>query len=135
MRSTSVKNTYDYIVVGAGSAGCVLANRLSEDPEISVLLVEAGPEDRSVFLKMPSAFAHAMNSWKYDWNYIGDPEPYLENRQLSCPRGRVLGGSSSINAMCFVRGHRLDFDCWAKATGFKNWSYKNCLPYFKKLET
>jgi len=129
------KKTYDYIVVGAGSAGCVLANRLSEDPEISVLLVEAGPEDRSVFLKMPSAFAHAMNSWKYDWNYIGDPEPYLENRQLSCPRGRVLGGSSSINAMCFVRGHRLDFDCWAKATGFKNWSYKNCLPYFKKLET
>ena len=129
------KNTYDYIVVGAGTAGCVLANRLSEDPEVSVLLVEAGPEDRSVFLKMPSAFAHAMNSWKYDWNYISDPEPYLENRQLSCPRGRVLGGSSSINAMCFVRGHRLDFDCWARATGFKHWSYKNCLPYFKKLET
>jgi len=129
------KNTYDYIVVGAGSAGCVLANRLSEDPEISVLLVEAGPEDSSVFLKMPSAFAHAMNSWKYDWSYMGDPEPNLGNRQLSCPRGKVLGGSSSINAMCFVRGHRLDFDYWAKVTGFKHWSYKNCLPYFKKLET
>ncbi len=129
------KNTYDYIVVGAGSAGCVLANRLSEDPENSVLLVEAGPADSSVFLKMPSAFAHAMNSWKYDWNYMGDPEPNLGNRQLSCPRGRVLGGSSSINAMCFVRGHRLDFDSWAKATGFKYWAYNDCLPYFKKLET
>ncbi len=131
----TLNNAYDYIVVGAGSAGCVLANRLSEDSEVSVLLVEAGPKDNSIFLKMPSAFAHAMNSWKYDWNYMGDPEPNLGNRQLPCPRGRVLGGSSSINAMCFVRGHRLDFDGWAKVTGFDNWSYNNCLPYFKKLET
>ena len=83
------KKTYDYIVVGAGSAGCVLANRLSEDPEVSVLLVEAGPADRSVFLKMPSAFAHAMNSWKYDWNYIGDPEPCLLYTSPS-PRDRSL---------------------------------------------
>lgn len=129
------EKTYDYIIVGAGSAGCVLANRLSQDPTVAVLLVDAGPVDRSVFLKMPSAFAYAINSCKYDWNYLGEPEPFLDHRQLSCPRGRVLGGSSSINAMCFVRGHPLDFDGWSETSGFDNWSYENCLPYFRKLET
>ena len=130
-----IHGEFDYIIVGAGSAGCVLAHRLSEDPSISVLLVESGPRDNSIFLKMPTAFAHAIESGKYDWHYVGEPEPYLDGRQLACPRGKVLGGSSSINAMCFVRGHPLDFDGWANETGYPHWSFQHCLPYFKKMET
>ena len=126
---------FDYIIVGAGSAGCVLANRLSADSGVSVLLIEAGNIDSSLFIKMPTAFAYAISSQKFDWNYMGEPEPYLNNRQLACPRGRVLGGSSSINAMCFVRGHRLDFDHWASLSGYASWSFENCLPYFRKLES
>jgi choline dehydrogenase len=125
---------YDFLIVGAGSAGCVLANRLSADPQCSVLLIEAGGLDRSLMLKMPAAFAYAISNSAFDWGYIGEPEPYIGNRRLDCPRGRVVGGSSSINAMCFVRGHPLDFDRWAKETGFEYWSYKNCLPYFRKME-
>jgi choline dehydrogenase len=130
-----LKKQFDYIIVGAGSAGCVLANRLSADPGVSVLLVEAGPQDSSLLIRMPTAFAYAISSQKFDWNYPGESEPYLDNRQLNCPRGKVLGGSSSINAMCFVRGHRFDFDNWAQDSGYENWSYKYCLPYFKKLES
>ena len=129
-----MEKEYDFIIVGAGSAGCVLANRLSADPQRTVLLIEAGGLDKSLILKMPAAFAYAINDPAFDWGYIGEPEPYIENRRLDCPRGKVVGGSSSINAMCFVRGHAGDYERWAAETGFKTWSYDNCLPYFRKME-
>ncbi len=127
------KQSFDYVIVGAGSAGCVLANRLSEDPDISVLLIEAGGSDRSIFIQMPTALSIPMNTKKYNWHYESLPEPGLNGRRMHCPRGKVLGGSSSINGMVYVRGHAEDFDEW-EALGAKNWAYRHCLPYFKKLE-
>lgn len=126
---------YDYIIVGAGSAGCVLANRLTEDAETTVLLVEVGPGDNSWMLQMPAAFSRPLNSERFNWAYKTLPEPHLDNRVLDCPRGRVLGGSSSINGMAYVRGNALDFDRWAEETGDPQWSYAHCLPYFMKAET
>ena len=126
---------FDYIIVGAGSAGCVLANRLTEPSENEVLLLEAGPADRSLFIHMPSAFAYPLAGTKYNWAYETEPEPGMDGRRMSCPRGRVLGGSSSINGMVYVRGHALDYDQWAEAKGLEHWSYAHCLPYFKKAET
>ncbi|GLQ32193.1 choline dehydrogenase [Litoribrevibacter albus] len=125
---------YDYIIVGAGSAGCVLANRLSEDPNVSVLLLETGGSDRSIFIQMPTALSIPMNTEKYAWQFETDAEPYLDNRKMHCPRGKVLGGSSSINGMVYVRGHAKDFDEWAEH-GAQEWDYAHCLPYFKKAET
>ncbi len=125
---------FDYIVVGAGSAGCVLANRLSEDGKCSVLLLENGGSDRSIFIQMPTALSIPMNTSKYNWQYESEPEPYLNNRRMHCPRGKVLGGSSSINGMVYVRGHARDFDEW-QAEGADGWDYRHCLPYFKKAET
>ncbi len=126
--------TFDYIVIGAGSAGCIVANRLSASGGHSVLLLEAGPKDDSLYLRMPAAFSLTAKRQKFDWGYVTEPEPAVLNRRFLCPRGRVLGGSSSINAMCFVRGHRQDFDDWA-ADGLAEWSYAHCLSYFKKMET
>ena len=126
---------FDYIIVGAGSAGCVLANRLTEAPEIKVLLIEAGPADRSIFIHMPSAFAYPLAGTKNNWAYETEPEPGMDGRRMSCPRGRVLGGSSSINGMVYIRGHAMDYDHWAAAKGLERWSYAHCLPYFRKAET
>ena len=125
---------FDYIIVGAGSAGCVLAARLTEDPACRVLLLEAGPRDNSWQIDMPSGLGHLLSSTRFNWAYVSDPEPYLDNRRLTHPRGRVLGGSSSINGMVYVRGHARDYDNWGQS-GFKGWSYAGVLPYFKRAET
>jgi len=125
---------YDYIIVGAGSAGCVLANRLSENSNNKVLLLETGGSDKSIFIQMPTALSIPMNTKKYAWQFETEAEPFLNNRRMHCPRGKVLGGSSSINGMVYVRGHARDFDEWQQA-GAENWDYAHCLPYFKKAET
>ncbi|WP_345877933.1 choline dehydrogenase [Shewanella algae] len=129
-----MNQNFDYIIVGAGSAGCVLANRLSEDKNKRVLLLETGGSDRSIFIQMPTALSIPMNTQKYAWQFETEPEPGLDNRRMHCPRGKVLGGSSSINGMVYVRGHAHDFDEW-QANGAEGWSYADCLPYFKKAET
>jgi choline dehydrogenase len=123
---------FDYVVVGAGSAGCAVAARLSEDPSASVLLLEAGGKDRSPNIKIPAAFAKQFKT-KLDWDFSTGPEPHLNDRQLFVPRGRSLGGSSSMNAMMAVRGRPFDFDGWA-AAGCEGWSYEDVLPYFKRSE-
>ncbi|MEK0083010.1 choline dehydrogenase [Benzoatithermus flavus] len=126
--------TFDYVIVGAGSAGCVLANRLTEDGRNKVLVLEYGGSDRSVFIQMPSALSIPMNMAKYNWQYETEPEPHLDNRRLHTPRGKVLGGSSSINGLVYIRGNPLDFDRWEEE-GAKGWAYRHVLPYFKRAET
>ncbi len=124
---------YDYIIIGAGSAGCVLANRLSACGQYTVLLVEAGGSDKNILIQMPTALSYPMAMKTYNWGYYSDPEPFLGNRQISCPRGKALGGSSSINGMVYVRGHALDFDEWERR-GAAGWGYQDCLPYFRRSE-
>jgi choline dehydrogenase len=124
---------YDYIIIGAGSAGCVLANRLSEDPHVRVLLLEAGPRDRHPFIHMPAGIAKLAGNKSLNWNYDTAPEPQLNNRALWWPRGKVLGGSSSINAMCYARGVPGDYNDWA-AHGATGWDWNTVLPYFKRSE-
>jgi choline dehydrogenase len=128
-----VAEEFDYIIVGAGSAGCVLADRLTEDGGATVLLLEYGGPDRSVFIQMPAALSIPMNMPKYNWFYHSEPEPGLGGRSLHTPRGKVLGGSSSINGLVYVRGHALDFEHWV-SEGARGWGYADVLPYFRRAE-
>ena len=126
--------SYDYVIVGAGSAGCVLADRLSADGSNRVLLLEFGGSDRSIFIQMPAALAYPMNTRRWNWGYESEPEPHLDNRRLNCPRGKGLGGSSSINGLVYVRGNALDFERWQNEEGARGWGYADVLPYFKRAE-
>src|SRR2546421_8696321 len=132
-RPTRAVETVDYLIVGAGSAGCVLADRLTEDGRDSVLVLEYGGSDRSPWIQMPSALSIPMNMARYDWRYYTEPEPHLNGRRLHTPRGKVLGGSSSINGLVYVRGNPLDFERW-ETEGAAGWSYHDVLPYFKRAE-
>jgi len=124
---------FDYIIVGAGSAGCVLANRLTEEASVKVLLLEYGGSDSSIFIQMPSALAIPMNRERFNWFFYSEPEPGLDGRRLHTPRGKVLGGSSAINGLVYVRGHALDFERWVEL-GASGWGYSDVLPYFKRAE-
>lgn len=127
---------YDYIIVGGGSAGAVLTNRLSEDPSKEVLVLEAGKPDYTLDFRihMPAALTYLLTGTHYNWGYSSDPEPYMNNRRIAQPRGKVLGGSSCINGMIWIRGNAMDFNKWSKDKGLEDWDYAHCLPYFKKVE-
>ncbi|WP_235940980.1 choline dehydrogenase [Cyclobacterium roseum] len=130
------KNTYDFIIIGGGSAGSVLANRLSKDSKNKVLVIEAGRMDHAwdFRIHMPAALTYPLSNNFYNWGYTSEPEPYMHNRRIYQPRGKVLGGSSCINGMIYIRGNALDFEKWGATDGLEDWGYAHCLPYFKRME-
>ena len=137
MARNAAGNTYDYIIVGGGSAGCLLANRLSADPAQTVLVLEAGWRDYwwDVRIHMPAALAMPIGNPRYDWQYESEPEPHMNGRRIRHARGKVLGGSSSINGMIFQRGNPIDYERWAADPGMDTWDFAHCLPYFKRMDT
>ena len=132
----SRREHYDFVIVGGGSAGSALANRLSADPANSVLVLEAGRPDFiwDPFIHMPAALPFPIGNRLYDWRYETEPEPYMNNRRIAHARGKVLGGSSSINGMIFQRGNPLDYERWGADPGMRNWDFAHCLPYFNRME-
>ena len=130
--ATADRAEYDFIIVGAGSAGCTLAGRLSEDPKALVLRLEAGPAREPFFTRIPAGFSRLFRT-RHDWAYETEPEPELAGRRLFMPRGKMLGGSGAMNAMVYIRGNPLDYDGWA-AAGARGWSYAEVLPFFQKAE-
>ena len=128
---------YDYVIVGSGSAGSVMANRLSADPSTKVLVIEAGRNDSlwDVYIHMPAALSFPIGNRFYDWKYESEPEPHMFGRRVYHARGKVVGGSSSINGMIFQRGNPMDYERWAADAGMEDWDYAHCLPYFKRMET
>ncbi|HCF4974410.1 GMC family oxidoreductase [Pseudomonas aeruginosa] len=127
--------SYDYVIVGAGSAGCALAYRLGEDPQVSVLVLEAGGQDRSPYIKVPLTWGVILKNRLFDWGYFTEPEASMQARRIECARGKVVGGSSSINGMAYARGAREDYDGWANELGIEGWAYDDVLPYFKRSES
>ncbi|WP_338549744.1 choline dehydrogenase [Roseovarius phycicola] len=132
---SQIASQYDYIIIGAGSAGCTLANKLGADSSKSILILEAGPMDRDLMIHMPAGVYKAWRDPKLNWNYNTSPEQSCFDREIFMPRGKVVGGSSSINSMVYMRGHPLDYEAWADEFGLSDWRYENCLPYFRAGET
>jgi choline dehydrogenase len=129
------RSTFDYIVTGSGAAGSIVAARLGANPHLRILVLEAGPSDNSIYIRMPAALSYPLTDKKRTWSFETGPEPELGDRYISHVRGKMFGGSGSLNGMVYARGNPRDFDRWASDFNLPSWSYAHCLPYFKRMET